>query len=83
MKTARVFRSGRSQVVKLPKGYRFEGQEVRIRRHGAAVILEPIPTEWAWLDELSGSLDADFAEAAQEQPLPRMLAVTHCRPANS
>jgi antitoxin VapB len=63
-----VFWSGRSQAVRLPKDYRFEGQEVRIRRHGAAVILEPIPEDWAWFDALSGSLDSDFAEAALEQP---------------
>ncbi len=68
METARVFWSGRSQAVRLPKDYRFESEEVRIRRHGAAVILEPIPTDWAWLDALSGPLDADFVEAAMEQP---------------
>jgi antitoxin VapB len=68
METARVFWSGGSQAVRLPKDYRFEGDEVRIRRHGTAVILEPIPTDWAWLDELSGSLDTDFVEAAAEQP---------------
>ncbi len=68
METARIFWSGRSQAVRLPKDYRFEGEEVRIRRHGAAVILEPIPADWAWLDALSGPLDEDFREAATEQP---------------
>jgi antitoxin VapB len=55
----------------LPKEFRFEGNEVRIRRHGAAVILEPIPTDWAWLDLLTGSVDADFQQAATEQPVPQ------------
>jgi antitoxin VapB len=68
METARVFWSGRSQAVRLPKEYRFEGEEVRIRRHGSAVILEPIPADWAWLDGLAGPLDTDFLEAALEQP---------------
>lgn len=68
METARIFWSGRSQAVRLPKDYRFEGEEVRIRRHGAAVILEPIPADWAWLDALSGRLDDDCIEAAMEQP---------------
>jgi antitoxin VapB len=68
METARLFWSGRSQAVRLPKDYRFEGHEVRIRRHGTAVILEPLPTDWAWLDALSAPLDADFQEAATEQP---------------
>jgi antitoxin VapB len=68
METARVFWSGRSQAVRLPKDYRFEGAEVRIRRHGSAVILEPIPADWAWLDALSGPQDPDFLEASLEQP---------------
>jgi antitoxin VapB len=68
METARVFWSGRSQAVRLPKDYRFAGEEVRIRRQGAAVILEPIPTDWAWFDALAGPLDADFQEAATQQP---------------
>lgn len=68
METARVFWSGRSQAVRLPKEFRFEGDEVRIRRHGAAVILEPIPKDWAWLDALSDPVDADFQQAATEQP---------------
>ncbi len=68
MHTAKVFWSGRSQAVRLPKAFRFESDEVRIRRHGDAVILEPIPHDWAWLDALVGPLDADFAQAAAEQP---------------
>jgi antitoxin VapB len=54
--------------VQLPKAFRFETEEVRIRRHGQAVILEPIATDWTWLDALIGSLDDDFAQAANERP---------------
>jgi antitoxin VapB len=66
--TAKLFWSGRSQAVRLPKEYRFEGEEVRIRRHGSAVILEPVPKDWSWLDAISGPLDPDMIEAAREQP---------------
>lgn len=38
---AKVFRSGRSQAVRLPKEFRFDAKEVRIRREGDTVILEP------------------------------------------
>ena len=69
METAKVFWSGRSQAVRLPKAFRFEGDEVRIRRHGSAVILEPVAHDWAWLDVLVGPLDADFTLAVAE-PLP-------------
>ncbi len=68
MEIAKVFWSGRSQAVRLPKSFRFAGEEVRIRRHGAAVILEPIATDWAWLDALIAPVDGDFAAAATEQP---------------
>lgn len=54
--------------MRLPKDYRFKGKEVRIRRHGAAVILEPLPEDWTWLDALAAPLDADFQQAATEQP---------------
>ena len=67
METAKLFWSGRSQAVRLPKDFRFEGKAVRIRRHGAAVILEPIAQDWSWLDALVGQLDADVAEAVNEQ----------------
>jgi hypothetical protein len=41
MPTAKLFRNGRSQAVRLPKDFRFEGDEVSIRREGRRVILEP------------------------------------------
>lgn len=66
METAKVFWSGRSQAVRLPKAFRFESDEVRIRRHGNAVILEPVARDWAWLDSLVGPRDADFTAAAAE-----------------
>lgn len=68
METAKLFWSGRSQFVRLPKAFRFEGTEVRIRRHGASVVLEPVPQDWTWLDALVGPVDEDFAKAASEQP---------------
>lgn len=40
-KRAKVFWTGRSQAVRLPKELRFEGDSVFIRREGDAVILEP------------------------------------------
>jgi antitoxin VapB len=68
MGRAKVFWSGRSQAVRLPKDFRFQGEEVRIRRHGNAVILEPVSEDWAWLDSIAGKLDRDFARAVDEQP---------------
>jgi antitoxin VapB len=63
---AKLFWSGRSQAVRLPKEFRFEGAEVRIRRHGNAIILEPLADGWAWLDTLVEKVDPDFVQAVNE-----------------
>ncbi|MBL1255434.1 MULTISPECIES: antitoxin [unclassified Methylocystis] len=68
MDKAKLFWSGRSQAVRLPKDYRIEADEVRIRRRGDAIILEPIPKDWTWLDTLAGTLSEDFLEEGREQP---------------
>lgn len=67
MSTAKIFWSGRSQAVRLPKEFRFDTDEVRIRRQGSAVILEPVAKDWDWLDKLSGSVDEDFETAVNEK----------------
>ena len=46
MDTAKLFQSGRSQAVRLPKAYRFQGEEVFVKRMGTAVVL--LPGEGAW-----------------------------------
>jgi antitoxin VapB len=66
MKNAKVFWAGLSQAVRLPKEIRFDTDEVRIRKHGDAVILEPIATDWSWLDHLEALDDDDVVEAVQE-----------------
>lgn len=44
--TAKLFTTGRSQAVRLPKKYRFDGTEVFIRKEGENVILSPRPESW-------------------------------------
>ena len=67
MQTAKIFWSGRSQAVRLPKEFRFDGEAVRIRRHGNAVILEPVAGDWSWLDSITGRLDDDFVAAEGQE----------------
>lgn len=44
---AKIFKNGRSQAVRLPKAFRFEGETVKIKKEGRRVILEPLEnTEW-------------------------------------
>jgi len=62
--TAKLFMHGRSQAVRLPKEYRFEGKEVRVSRQGDRVILEPMEKARfdvrAWRSRLDALGAADF-----------------------
>ncbi|WP_047454258.1 antitoxin [Rhizobium rhizogenes] len=67
--TAKLFTHGRSQAVRLPKEFRFEGKEVRVSRVGNRVILEPLDADntmpWSAIDKLG---DAPFMSDGREQP---------------
>lgn len=67
MDTAKLFKSGRSQAVRLPKKFRFEGEEVYVKRVGEAVVLLPREDSWRTLYESLGAFSEDFM-AAREQP---------------
>lgn len=65
--TAKVFWSGRSQAVRLPKEFRLSSDVVRLRRQGKAIILEPIEAGWEWLEQIHRQkLSADFIDATLE-----------------
>jgi antitoxin VapB len=54
MKTAKVFQNGQSQALRLPKEFRFEGEEVYIKKVGKITILLPIKNPWEpFLDSLN------------------------------
>jgi antitoxin VapB len=60
---AKLFWNGRSQAVRLPKEFRFEGDRVRIRRMGAGILLEPVPkTKKESMEELFARMDAMGAD---------------------
>jgi antitoxin VapB len=45
--TAKLFKNGRSQAIRLPKEFRFKGTEVKIRKDGEKIIIEPIEkSQW-------------------------------------
>ena len=69
--TAKVFWSGRSQAVRLPKEFRFETESVSIRRDGGRIILEPID---AWPEGYAASfagVPPDFERPPQGALDPR------------
>ncbi len=68
MMTAKLFENGRSQAVRLPKEYRFNGDEVAINKVGDIVILMPKENKWsAFLNSLELFSD-DFMSDGREQP---------------
>lgn len=80
--TAKLFMHGRSQAVRLPKEFRFEGTEVQVSKVGDKVILEPIrkpPVDveawFARLDELGGRdfLPDGIPDEAPGEPDPRVF----------
>jgi antitoxin VapB len=60
MKTAKIFQNGRSQAVRLPKEFRFNGKEVYVKRLGSAIILLPKDDWWAPMDRNMGKFTDDF-----------------------
>jgi antitoxin VapB len=63
MKTAKLFKNGDSQAVRLPKEFRFEGTEVLIKRMGSAVVLLPLAKSWDTLISSLAKFPADFLES--------------------
>ena len=72
MKTAKLFATGRSQAVRLPKEFRFEGSEVYIKRLGKMVVLLPQDDPWAPLVESLEMFSDDFM-ADRNQPAERQM----------
>ena len=70
MATAKLFKHGRSQAVRLPKEFRFEGKEVRIRRHGRGVLLEPMKFDAKkWFEEMDRISGGEiFMPEGRQQP---------------
>ncbi len=67
MDTARIFPSGRSQAVRLPKEYRFQGTDVLIKHFGNGVLLLPIDKSWAMLEAALEEFEPGF-QLQREQP---------------
>ena len=67
--TAKLFRNGRSQAVRLPMEFRFEGKAVKIRRVGKGVLLEPMETDVdAWFRQMDELRAEPFMKEGRNQP---------------
>lgn len=66
---AKLFKSGRSQAVRLPKSLRFEGEEVIARRFGNGVLLLPVEAPWQLMREALEEFESGFMMERDEPPL--------------
>ncbi|MFV0340957.1 MAG: antitoxin [Parachlamydiaceae bacterium] len=66
MRTAKVFMSGHSQAVRLPKDFQFHSREVAIERRGGKIILWEIPQNLSKAFELLGQMPDDFYPMGRE-----------------
>ena len=61
MRTAKIFKNGRSQAVRIPKDFAFKGvTELTVRKVGKKLILEPARKSWLTLNNDSEPVDDDF-----------------------
>ena len=70
MNTAKVFTTGRSQAVRLPKEFRFKEGEVGINRIGDLVILYPRKKGWEVLEKSLEAFTGDFMEERHQPKKP-------------
>lgn len=77
MDIARIFQSGRSQAVRLPKAFRFSGTEVGVRHFGNGVLLLPVDDPWATLEAALSSFEPGFVltrDQPEQQSRPEIAA---------
>lgn len=67
METAKIFMNGRSQAIRLPKEFRFEGDEVYIKKVGDVVMLIPYHAPWRVMADSLEMFSEDFM-SSREQP---------------
>jgi len=68
MKTAKIFKSGNSQAVRLPKELQFDVSEVEIFRRGDEIVLREKPRNLARVFELLTDMSEDFMANGRRQP---------------
>ncbi len=68
MNTAKIFMTGKSQAVRLPKAFRFEGKEVSIVPLGRGIILQPISKTWNDMFQKIEPTDDFFSRGRKDSP---------------
>jgi antitoxin VapB len=71
MTTAKLFKNGRSQAVRLPKECRMGGSEVGVAKFGDCLILYPPGQGWKVLEESLARFTDDFMATRDQGPQQR------------
>jgi antitoxin VapB len=71
MSYARVFQSGNSQAVRLPKEFRFRADRVEIFRRGDEIVLREVPVSAVAIFDALSSLPADFMADGRDDTPPQ------------
>ena len=80
MATAKIFKHGGSQAVRLPRAFRFEGAEVLIEKRGDELVLKPVPSpKFRSFAEIARYLAEKFPDAG-DFPKPPPRPKKHERP---
>jgi antitoxin VapB len=66
MRTAKLFKNGRGQAVRLPKEFRFDGTQVFVKKVGNAVVLIPEQDSWQTLFDSLEQFSDDFMESRNQ-----------------
>jgi len=78
MDTARLFQSGRSQAVRLPKACRFSGTEVILKQFGSGVLLLPIEDPWQTLEAGLAAFEPGFQLSREAGAASEAGAAVQC-----
>ena len=71
METAKLFQNGKSQAVRLPKEFRFNGGRVYLKKMSNAVILLPYGAPWQSLVDSLSLFSGDFMQARTQLPVEK------------
>lgn len=66
--TVKIFTSGNSQAIRLPKKFRLSGQTARIERKGKSLVITPDEDTWARFDRGVEGLSDAWKDFARKQP---------------
>lgn len=74
MKTARVFKSGNSQAIRLPKEFQLDVREVEIFRQNGDLVLRPLRNTWQEYFDRGRCFSDDFPENIEDLPLGEKIS---------